>query len=381
MGWKPKAPDMTAQNRLAQTQEQLALENAQIAREQLAYSREQDERWRPMFEELFESARTSQQRADQRSDDQWNRYLETFAPAETRLATQALSFDTPERRNEAAAEAVAGVDMQFGRAREAQARDLGRRGVSISSGRGMTLDMAGRLAQAKAAAGADSAARRQVEVTGMNLVDNVAKLGRGLTGTSLQAQGIGLSAGSAAGGVLSQEQAVRNASLQPVGAFMGSAFQGLGGAAGTYGQVAQMQQQAQRDFGSALGGLGSLAGTLALAPVTGGGSLFGNLLKSDPKLKKDHGTVSPRAALRSLEGKDVHAWTYKPGVEDGGTHIGRMAGKGDVSTPHGKAIDIISELGTHHAAIKALAQDVAALKKGRRSLADVEDVDYREMTA
>lgn len=366
MGWKPKAPDMTAQNNLAKTQTDIALEQAQMAREERAFQRENMDRVLPLFEQQIQASIQSQQKADQRSDDQWNRYLTAFAPAEDKLATQALNYDTPERRAQAAAEAVAGVDTQFQRVQDGMRRDLGRTGTSLDSGRALTLDMAGRFAQAKAAAGADRTARQQIENTGMSLVDNVAKLGRGIAGTSLQAQGLGLNAGGAATGQLGQQQGTYNASLQPVAQFYNGAGGALGGANATYGSIANQRAQAGAASGAALGGLGSLAGTLLTA---GSGSIAGSLLGlSDPKTKKVHGEVSGKKALKSLEDAKVKKWTYKPGHGDEGTHVGRMAGEGDVDTAQGKAIDVISELGVQHAAIKQLSKDVkslaSAVKKG-----------------
>ena len=376
MGWT-KAPDTSRQDAVAEGQLRLANENAAVAREQIAYQREQDARYAPMFDRIISANIESQATADERSKEQWDNYMRVFAPTEERLATQALGYDTPTRRGEAAAEAVAGVDAQFDRSRQQRMRDLGRAGISLDSGRAMTLNMAESFARAKAAAGADRQARQQVEITGMNLVDNAAKLGRGLAGTSLQAQGLGLSAGQAGTGAIGSQGAFHNAGMGAAQGFYGGALSGFSGAGSTYANIAQQQAQARQASASALGGLGSLAGTLATA---GTGSVFGSMLGlSDPDTKKVHGKVSGKKALADIKNAEVYDWTYKEGKGDGGRHIGRMAGAGDVETPDGKAIDVISELGTHHAAIKQLAADVAKLKKGKRSLSDVKDVSHREV--
>jgi hypothetical protein len=50
-----------------------------------------------------------------------------------------------------------------------------------------------------------------------------------------------------------------------------------------------------------------------------------------------------------------------------------MAGQGDPVGPDGlRGIDVVSELGTHHAAIADISKDVATIKKAvaRRGLAD-----------
>jgi len=351
VGWGPKAPDMTAQNEAAKAQTAIAQENQGMMREQIAYQREQDALYSPMFRQMIDAQIASQQTADQRSEDQWQRYMAAFAPAENKLSEQAMGYDTPGRQAQAASEAVAGVDAQYGRAREAQQRDLNRAGVSLDSGRSLTLDMANRFGQARAGASADRTARQQVELTGMNLVDNVAKLGRGLAGTSLQAQGLGLQAGGAAGSGINQSAAFHNAGLQPALQFGQAATSGLSSAASIYGNVAQQQQQASNATMNGLLGIGKLAATL---------------YTSDPKAKKVHGKVDDKKALAQVDATPVKSWTYKPGLGDGGSHIGRMAGKGDVSTPNGKAIDVISEMGLHQAAIRGLSQKVARLEKAMK---------------
>lgn len=348
---------------MAEGQLQLARENAAVAREQIAYQREQDERYAPMFERIINANIQSQETADARSQDQWDRYLQVFAPAEERLASKALEYDTPQRRADAAAEAVAGVDAQADRSRRQRMRDLGRAGISLDSGRALTLDMAEGLSRAKMAAGADRQARQQVEITGMNLVDNVAKLGRGLAGTSLQAQGLGLNAGQAGTGAIGSQGAFHNAGLGTAQGFYGGALSGFGQAGNTLANITQQRQAASNASMQGLMGIGQLGATLL----------------SDPETKTVHGKVSGKKALSDIKGKDVYDWTYKDGQGDGQRHIGRMAGDGDVQTAEGKAIDVISELGTHHAAIKQLAAEVASLKKKKRTLSDVEDSNYREV--
>jgi hypothetical protein len=378
MGWKSSSkPDTTQQENLARTQTDIALEQAQMAREERAFQQTQMDRVMPLFEQQVQASIASQQTADKRSEDQWSAYLRDFQPAEAKLASQAMNYDTPERRAAAAAEAVAGVDSQFSRVQDAQRRDLGRAGISLDSGRALTLDMAGRYGQAKAAASADRTARQQIENTGMNLVDNVAKLGRGLAGTSLQAQGLGLNAGTAATGQMGQQQGTYNASMNPALQSYSGASGALGSAGNMYGNIAQQQAQARQSSGAALGGLGSLAGTLLTA---GKGSIIGSMLPfSDPKTKKVHGKVSGKKALSDIESKPVYDWTYKKGVSDEGRHQGRMAGDGDPKIDGLHRIDLISEVGKQSAAIAHLAKEIKGLKGKSRSLADAQDIDAREV--
>jgi len=367
MGWNPleiigdvlglnDKPDTTNQEALEKTQTDIALEQAQAAREQSAWQREQMAKFMPLYEQQVQASIESQKTADQRSADQWANFQKYFSPAEARLSEASLNYDTAGRRTAAANEAVAGVDAQFQRAREAQTRDLGRAGISLDSGRALSLDMAGRYAQAKAAAGADRGARQQIENTGLSLLDNVVKTGRGIASTSLQAQGLGLQAGTAATGQLGQQQGTYNASLLPANNLYNGASGALSNATTMYNGISRQQADAASANMNGLLGLGKLAATF---------------YPSDPKTKKVHGEVSGKKALASLADAKVMKWTYKDGHGDGGTHIGRMAGKSDPKVDGLHHVDVINEFGKHHAAIKELSKKVA-------SLADAVRKDKRE---
>lgn len=362
----PDAPniDMSGQNAAALQQASISKDQLQFAKDQAGKAEQRQALFDPKFLEIINQQLESSRSNDARSAQQWQQYTNLFMPAEQRLADTAANYDTPGRRAAAASEAVAGVDAQFQRGRDAQNRDLGRAGVSLTSGRALTLDSAQRFAQAKAAAGADRQARNQVEATGMSLTDNVAKFGRGLPSTGLEAARLALGGSQAAGGSLGQQQSTYNASLVP-------SMQGYNNASGStqaagmqFGNIAQTALAQQQMDNAGMAGLGQLAGTLGSAMI----------YKSDPKSKTVHGKVNESKARESIESDKVYDWTYKDGEGDGGRHIGRMAGSNDVDTPSGKAIDVASEFGLHRAAISDISKDVKAIKKSLaskgRSLSD-----------
>jgi len=373
------APDTSGLNAAAVQNSQISAEQLQLAREQAAKAEARQAAFDPKFQAILDASLESQKTADARSEEQWQQYLTIGKPAEDRMAETAANYDTVGRRDEAAAAARAGVEQEAAAQREAQQRTLNRAGVSMSSGRSLTLDNASRLTQAKASAGAAQAARDKVEATGMSLTDNVAKFGRGLTSTGLQAAQLALSAGSSASGTLGQQQSTYNSSLTPVL----SAYSGASGAASasgsTYGQIAGIQSQAASNTMAGLAGLGSLAGQLGSAYI----------MASSRTLKTRIGPVSGKEARRLLDGSVVERWKYKPGVADEGEHIGRYAGDIPGDPMEGKGIDVISELGLHHAAIKEISAEVHHLSKrlsladraqkkpvhgGRKSLADMKEV-------
>ncbi len=343
-------------NRAAETNAQLGLEQAALARQQYADAQKRQAIFDPKFSAMIDAALKSQQTQDDRSAQQWDQYTTTFMPAEKKLADASMSYDTPGRREEVAGQARAGVANEFAAARDEFGRTLGRRGVSLSSGNGASLAMSGQLAEAKASAAADRSARNQVEATGLSLLDNTVKTGRGLASTGLQAAGLALNAGGTAGGGLGQQQSTYNASMAPAANFYSGATGSTNSAAGIFGTVAKIQQQSQSQGLAGLAGLGPLGTTL--------------LLGSSKDFKDPVGKVSGKAARKSLEDAPVERWRYKPGMFDGAEHIGPyvedMEGSGATK---GKALDVISTLGLHHAAIADVSKELKKLNR-RLSLAD-----------
>jgi hypothetical protein len=110
------------------------------------------------------------------------------------------------------------------------------------------------------------------------------------------------------------------------------------------------------------GAVKNIAGMIGTNPTTG--------IVSDKKAKKNRKPVDDDAALEGLEAVAPESWSYKKGVADGGKHVGPMAQDmneefGEQVAPGGKQIDVISNLGLHHAAIRALAKKVGHLERRR----------------
>jgi hypothetical protein len=355
MGWGPSAPKTDGMNRAAEANAAVARRQQDLAEQEAAIARERQAQFDPLFMNLIEQSMASQQTQDARSAEQWDLYREIGLPAERELSQRAMEYDTPGRRDAAAAEARAGVAASLDQAVKTQNRDIGRRGGSLSSGQSMARDTALRFAGAKQSAGADRQARALTEATGMSLMDSVANRGRGIASTGLQAAQLALQGGGTASGQLGQNQGTYNASLAPTQAFFNGAVGANGSAANIYGNVANIQRQSSMDAMSGLLGLGKLGATL---------------YTSSRKAKTVHGKVSGEKALRSLEDATVYDWTYKDGAGDGGRHVGRMAGDVEGDPMDGHAIDLISEFGRHHAAISHLASKVRSLEdslKGSRA--------------
>lgn len=375
MGWGPEAPDTSGVNAAAVSNAELGKEQAALAREQAVKAEARQAAFDPKFQAILDSALASQQTADARSAEQWEQYRKIGMPAEQRLADTAATYDTPERRAEAAAAAGAAVEQQGNVQRDAQGRALGRAGISLGSGRALTLDNASRLQQTKATVGAQSAARDKVEATGMSLTDNVAKFGRGLTSTGLQAAQLALGAGGTAGGTLGQQQSTYGASMAPTFQAYGGAASANSSAGNLFGNSAQLANQGSSNSMQGLMGLGQMAGQAYM--------MFSSKdLKTDKK-GLSLADAEPRAegggmddavleGMRSLP--EVQSWRYKKGLGDDRTHIGEYAEDaqarfGDGVAPEGKALNIGAVGERNRRAIAALTNQ---LDEGFRMLEQLE---------
>lgn len=124
----------------------------------------------------------------------------TFRPLEQQLVSGAQTYDTPGRRNQEAGAAVAEVNRQVGAQRLATAQELAQSGVSPESGKAQALASMVDVGAAKAAAGADYTARKNVEQQGYARMADAAALGRNLPSQQATQQQISTTAGNASVG-------------------------------------------------------------------------------------------------------------------------------------------------------------------------------------
>lgn len=298
----------------------------------------------------------------------------TFRPLEQGIVADAQSYDTTARRESEAAKATAGVEMGLSNARNASNRDLERSGVAPGSAKQLALSGAMDLGSAKLKAGAANAARTQVETLGQARRMDAANLGRGLASNQATSAGLALTAGNsaAANGLASGNINAQGNQIMTSG-FSG-AQSGLAGAAGTYGRIAGIDQQAGDNSG-----LWQAAGTVAGAYFGGpagaaAGGKIGSSIGSDKNIKTGRQRIDSKVSLAAVRKIPVDSWKYKNGSseDDGGkTHIGPMAqdvrqSLGDVTAPNGKRIDLISMSGHQTGAIQELDKRVIKLENARK---------------
>lgn len=370
----PDAPDMTAQNAIAASQ-------AKLSQEQMDWAKQ-------IYSETAPDRAAATQRANAVSDAQLESmntqtaqakdYAEyqkgTFRPLEQKIVGDAQTYDTPERREAAAAQAGADVQMGLASARASGARNLERAGVQPGSGKAAALDSQMSLGAASATAAAANKARTQIETVGSAKLADAANLGRGLASNQATSAGLALTAGNnasangqASGNINAQGNQIMNSGYA-------GAQSGFAGAAQTYGNITNQQLKANESSGAAMGALGKVAGSFAGSSA--GSSLIstGLMAFSDENMKTDRKAVSPKLSLAAVRKMPVDSWRYKKGSagDDGGkSHVGPMAqdvqrGLGDFTAPDGKKIDLISMNGHLTNAIKQLDKEVMSLKHARR---------------
>jgi hypothetical protein len=257
-----EAPDTSGMNRAAEA-------NAKIGQQALDWYKQiyQDsapDRARASTAALDQSqAQTDLARFSlDRSRQEAGRYDTTFKPIEAKIAADAMAYDTPQRREEAARQAVADTDIALSRARDSSARALERRGVMPGSGASLGLEGTQNLGAAKLAAGAANTARERVETIGAAKMMDAAGLGRGVVSNQATQAQIGLQAGNS--GVANATTPVNIAAqgAQLGGQGFNTAIAANNSAGQMYGNIAGLQSGVD-----AANGQQAMAGASTIAAV------------------------------------------------------------------------------------------------------------------
>jgi hypothetical protein len=256
MGWT-SAPDTSKQDALAAQNADVAKEGLAFAKQQYADQKASDAEYDPMYKAMMQASIDSSKLTAEQSAAQWTSYETLFQPLEKKMADTAANYDTPEREAAAAAQARGDVDVAAAAARAGNERALARSGIAPGSARAESLNQDAALDQAKMGAAAATGARRQQETLGLSLVDNAAKFGRGMTSTGLQAAQLSSSQNTAGAGLISSQAAIEQSAGAAMQGAYGQTAQINSGAAQIYGQSAATKAQANA---SASQGIGALAG-------------------------------------------------------------------------------------------------------------------------
>lgn len=315
MGGKSKAPPPPDYTPIAAASKEAAEVSAAVAREQLAWAREQYAADREITDDVVADAmrRADEQDALARKDRE--RYETVFQPLEDELVADAKSYSSEARQEQEAGKAAADVSQQFDAARNNAMQQLESYGVDPTQTRAGALDISVRAQEAAARAGAANNARERTEATGRALRGEAINIGRGLPGQA---------AGSLNAAIQSGNQAVNagNSTTATGAQSMGTGVQWQGqstNALNTWGNTLNMGYQNALDrtkannssssgWGSALG----LVGGALMSPAK-------PWIFSDERAKED---ITPVG--KTDDGQTVYKFRYKDD-ESGTFHMGLLA--------------------------------------------------------
>lgn len=259
------APDTTKQ-------QEAAMMTAQLSKEQLDWAKQ-------IYSETAPARARAEERATRVSDAQladmetargmakdyadYNK--NTFRPLEQGIVADAQAYDTPQRREAAAAGASADAEIGLAGQRAATSRELERSGVAPGSGKSLALGGMMDLGAAKLKAGAANKARMNIETIGAAKKMDAASLGRGLPGNQATSASLAMAQGNSAaqnaGAALLPSQ---NAQIGLSNAY-GGARAGYGSAANIYGDITRTQAGVDAsNTSNVASGVGAIAGAAAL---------------------------------------------------------------------------------------------------------------------
>jgi len=219
----------------------------QVAREQLNFAKQQYSDLLPIAQEIGGLQADAQRQQMAQAGDYYNYMQETFRPVEQSLVSQAQEFNTDAYRQQMAQQASTAAARAFEQSQAMTGRSLAARGVNPASGAARGADRATSLQQSAMRTQAMTGSRQQAEQMGYARMLDAAGLGRGLAGASTAAYAGASGAGSAG----------MNTYMAP-----GNQYQaGLANAGQTYGNMANMQNQAfMQGQANEAGMFGSLVG-------------------------------------------------------------------------------------------------------------------------
>lgn len=251
-----------------------ALRNAKLGEDWLGFAREQftigNERQNDMdalTKQVTQQQIDTQNKSNQRADEQWKYYQEQFQPVEKQMAEEAMSYDSEERKAAAAGQAGMEAAKQFAAARDANNRNMARMGVNPNSGKFAANQNSMAVQEALGKASAMTGARNRIADMGIMLRKDAANFGRNMPGTAAQSYGVGLNAGNSA----MANQAAANANWQANNSAMSQGFSGAMQGASNQANILNQQYNSQLNAWSAqqqanatsAAGIGSAVGSIA----------------------------------------------------------------------------------------------------------------------
>ena len=152
---------------------------------------------------------------------------------QNQLIDDARSFNTQDRQDQLAGEAIGDVNQAFGAAREQQGRGLARMGVNANDGRFAAMASQMSLQQALAQSTAANKVRQAARLEGYGLTDRATNALSGYPAMGMQATGAGAGYGAAGLGLANQGLAGMNSGFGQASGVAGQMGQNAGNLYGT----------------------------------------------------------------------------------------------------------------------------------------------------
>lgn len=217
----------------------------------------------------------SMQRDLKIADDEYDRYMDSYVPAQEKALRDAMGYDTPDRRQREADRAKADIEMEVEGQRARAEQQLASYGVQPDERGRLDKDVA--IASAANKAAAASSARNNVEKMGMQLVDQQARFGEQIRQNADNASG----RASQYAGAINQSQMNAEQAKQGLYDRAGNYAQASGATHATEANMKLGQHSAEmavNEFNSSNSGVNKamgLAGTAAgVAATYYGGAAF-----------------------------------------------------------------------------------------------------------
>jgi len=263
MGGKSSPPPPPDYTPIANASKEAAEISAQVAREQLAWAKEQYASDKGITDRVVNKFLETQDINAATAAADRARYEKIYQPLEDQLAKEAESYASPERQALEEGRAQAAVAQQFEQARDSSMRQLESFGVDPTSTRAAALDIGLRAQQGAAQAAAGNQARLATEATGRALRSEAINVGRGYPGQIAGQYGTAIQGGAGAANTALAQTASGAQTMGTGAQYMGLQNQSLGtwsGAlnAGYQNQLAAYNAANQDSgWGTALGLVGS----------------------------------------------------------------------------------------------------------------------------
>ena len=290
----PPPPDYSS---VAEASEEVARIAQETAREQLDWAKEQYTKNNVLLNKVLDvQLPAMQKRFDDYQADR-ARYEELYQPLEDQLIEEAKTYDSPERREEEAAKAIAETAASFDAQRQNAMRNLEGYGIDPSQTRSQGLDKDVRIAQATASAQAGAAGRDRVEDVGRALRGEAINIGKGYPGQIAQSVGQAVTSGQAALSGAQQNTQVASGAMTAPSAYMGVGNQAISTWGNTLNQGYQNQLDAYNAGGGVMQALGWLVGQL-------GGAYLGRAAEGG-EIEGPGGPKDDAMAIRVSDGEYV----------------------------------------------------------------------------